>query len=78
VGAGYASTSRTAFRVVQAWGPDKARQSTVISEHATAAEAFGEIDRLASEMVRTGAPSDAVELIVVDANDRIVKRPNTH
>jgi hypothetical protein len=47
------------FRVVQPWGSDKARQSTVISEHATAAEAFREIDRLASEMVRTGAPSDA-------------------
>ena len=27
-------------------------------EHATAADAFGEIDRLASEMVRTGAPSN--------------------
>jgi hypothetical protein len=45
-----------------------------ISEHATAAEAFREIDRLASEMVRTGAPSDAVELIVVDQDDRIMSR----
>jgi hypothetical protein len=49
------------FRVVQPWGPDKARQATLISEHATAAEAFAEIDRLSAEMVRTGAPSDAVE-----------------
>ena len=32
------------FRVVQPWGPDKAPQSTVISEHATAAKAFAEID----------------------------------
>ena len=37
------------------------------SGHATAAEAFREIDWLASEMVRTGAPSDAVELVVVNA-----------
>jgi hypothetical protein len=47
----------------------------VISEHATAAEAFREIDRLASEIVRTGAPSDAVELVVVDQDDRIARRP---
>jgi hypothetical protein len=66
------------FRVVQPWGPDKARQATLISEHATAAEAFREIDRLASEMVRTGAPSDAVELVVVDPDDRVVLRPKVH
>lgn len=59
--------SRTPYRVVQPWGPDKARQVTVISEHPTAAAAFAEIDRLCAEMVRTGAPSDAVELLVVDA-----------
>ncbi len=56
------------FRIVQPWGPDKARQATLISEHATAAEAFREIDRLASEMVRTGSPSDAVAFVVVDAD----------
>ena len=63
------------FRIVQPWGPDRVRQATVISEHATAAEAFAEIDRLASEMVRTGAPSDAVELLVADASGRLVRRP---
>ena len=66
------------FRVVQPWGPDKARQSTLISDHATAAEAFGEIDRLASEMVRTGAPSDAVELVVVDLDDHVVRWTEVH
>ena len=35
-------------------GTDKAQQFTLISEHATAAEAFAEIDRLAAQMVRTG------------------------
>jgi hypothetical protein len=29
-------------------------------------------------MVRTGAPSDAVELIVVDGTGRIVQRPEAH
>lgn len=38
----------------------------MISEHPTAAAAFAEIDRLSSGMVRTGAPSDAVELMVID------------
>ena len=66
------------FRIVQPWGPDKARQATLISEHRTVAEAFGEIDRLSEQMVRTGAPSDGVELLVVDADDRIVQRPGLH
>jgi hypothetical protein len=50
----------------------------VISEHSTAAEVFREIDRLSSEMVRTGAPSDAVELVVIDAVGLIVSRPDVH
>lgn len=69
---------RASFRVVQPWGPDKARQATLISEHATAAEAFREIDRLSAQMVRTGAQSDAVEFVVVDADDRMVQRPGAH
>ena len=50
-----------AFRVVQPWGPKIAKQSTVLSKHASAEDAFREIDRLAAEMVRTGAPSDPIE-----------------
>ena len=64
------------FRVVQPWGPDEAHQATELSEHSTGAEAFDEIDRLSAQMVRTGAPSDAVELIVVDDHDRVVRRPD--
>ena len=60
------------FRIVQPRGPDKANQSTLISEHATAADAFTEIDRLAREMVRTGAPSDVVELVAIDQTGEIV------
>jgi hypothetical protein len=67
-----------AYRVVQPWGRDKARDATLISEHTTAAEAFTESDRLAAQMVQTGAPSDAVELIMVDAVGGMVPRPGTH
>ncbi len=66
------------FRVVQPWGPHKGRQATLMSEHHTVAAAFREIDRLSSEMVRTGAPSDAIELVVVDAADQIIPRPGAH
>ena len=53
-------------RIVQPFGGDKAREATLLSEHATVAEAFAEIDRLSAQMVRTGAPSNAIEVIVVD------------
>ena len=34
--------------------------------------------QLSSEMVRTGAPSDAVELIVVDQDGRVGRRQDAH
>ena len=74
--AGYAHAVAGAFRVVQPWGRDVARQSTLISEHHTAAAAFAEIDRLAAQMVRTGARSDSVQLLVVDRGGRVVPRPD--
>jgi hypothetical protein len=63
------------FRLVQPWGTDKARQATIVSEHATAGEAFDEMDRLAEQMVRTGAQGDAIELLVIDGRGQIVSRP---
>jgi len=71
---GRCGASRLPFSVVQPYGRDKARESTTMSWHATAADAFAEIDRLSTQMARTGAPTNAVELIVVDANDQIVSR----
>lgn len=62
------------YRVVQPWGRDRAMQSTLISEHSSAAQAFAAIDTLAAQMMRTGAPSNAVELIVVDPDCQIVRR----
>ena len=58
--------------------PDKGREATLISEHETAAEAFAEIDRLAAQLVRSGAPPDAVELLVIDADSRLLMRPGAH
>ena len=69
---------RGPFRLVQPWGHDKARQATLQSEHPTIGEAFEQMDRLAEQMGRTGVPSDAVGLIVGDADDEIVARPRFH
>ena len=64
------------YRVVQPWGPDKVRQATVISQHHTVAAAFNEIDGFADQMMRNGVPGNAVELFVLDAENRVVARPN--
>jgi hypothetical protein len=64
-----------AFRLVQPWGADRGREATVISEHATAADAFRALDAHAERMVQTGARSDAIELLVVDAAGNPVARP---
>jgi hypothetical protein len=66
------------YRVVQPWGPDKGRQATLQSEHTTVAEAFAALDVLSAEIVRTGAPSDAIDLIVVDDDGRPVTRSSRH
>lgn len=49
---------------------------TVQSEHATVGQAFAAIDSLGARMVRTGAPSDAIELIVVNERGEKIDRPS--
>jgi hypothetical protein len=44
----------------------------------TAADAFGEIDRLSAQMLSTGDRSDAIELVVVDREGQVVGRPGVH
>jgi hypothetical protein len=51
-------------------GPDKGRQATLLSEHASTGAAFAAIDAMRAQMARTGAPTDASELIVVDEDGR--------
>jgi hypothetical protein len=62
------------YRVVQPYGvrPD---EWTLIGEYGAVLEAFAALDALSAQMVRTGAPSDAVELIVVDDRVDRVARP---
>jgi hypothetical protein len=66
------------YRVVQPWGRDKARQATVVSEHHTPKAAFSAIDRVAALAARTGTSTDHLELLVVDDQGRIVRRPDAH
>jgi hypothetical protein len=64
------------YRVVQPYRRDKARDSTIIQRAATAADAFAEIDRLSAQMVRTGAPNDAIETDWGRPERQIVPRPS--
>lgn len=66
------------FWVVRPWGPDKGRQATVQSVHATVAEAFDAVDRFATDVSRTGASSDGIELVVADDDGEVIPRPGTH
>ena len=54
------------YRVAPSVGTDKGQQATLQSEHATIDEAFAALDAIRAQMARTGAPSDAIELIVAD------------
>jgi len=44
----------------------------------TVAEAFAALDAISAKMMRTGTPSNAIELVVVDENGRQVERPDSH
>ena len=55
MGGALACASSMTYRFVQPYGRDVDGESTVVSEHAPAADAFAKIDRLATQMVRTGA-----------------------
>ena len=41
------------FRIVQPYGREVGRESTLVSEHPTVSDPFAEMDRLAAQMVRT-------------------------
>ena len=67
------------FRVVQPYGRDPFRESTVVSVHATADAAFSKIDRLSAQMTQSRARFDAVELVVIDFEKQfVVRRSNPH
>ena len=68
------------FHLVQSWGRDTDRQATVIGTHATAEDAYAELDRIAAKLARDDLPEDDLEIYVVDDQrepvPRSVKRPN--
>jgi hypothetical protein len=65
------------YHVVQPYGV-RVGEWTLLSEHESAQEAFAAIDRLSERMLRTGAPSDAIEVMVVDEQGVTVARPGVH
>jgi hypothetical protein len=51
----------------------------MLSQHQTVDAAFAEVDRLAATMARTGAPTNAVGLVVIDVvGAMIVSRSEMH
>jgi hypothetical protein len=57
------------YRVVQPHG-SRREEWTVQSEHSTIGDAFAALDALTAQMERTSAPTDAIELIVVNDKAR--------
>jgi hypothetical protein len=62
------------FRLVQPWGKDPNLESTTVSLHGTAEEAFAEIERLADRIMATGDRPDAIALVVIGPDGRVVVR----
>jgi hypothetical protein len=60
------------FRRVQPWGRNPDRESTTVSVHATAEEAFAEIERLAYRIANTGDRPEAIALVVIGPDADVV------
>ena len=67
---------RSALLVVQPYTDrtDRLTSAIVVSEHATAAEAFAELDRMADRLRHFSLPGNAIEMLVVDTKRRPVLR----
>jgi hypothetical protein len=57
--------------LVQPWGKDPNLESTIVSLHETAAQAFAEIERLADPIIATGDRPDAITLVVIGPDGRV-------
>jgi hypothetical protein len=64
------------FRVIQRWGPNLARHSTVLSEYSKRAAAFADMDQRVAIHVEAGAVAEALQLLVIDGDGRPVERPS--
>ena len=54
------------------------KRSNLISEHLIAVDAFAAIDRMVEQMEHTGAPTVAIELVVIDSVGKRVTRPDAN
>ena len=69
--------SRTGpFRVIQRWGPNLARHSTVFSEYTKRAAAFADLDDRIAIQVEAGAVAEALQMLVIDGDGCQVPRPS--
>ena len=64
------------FRVIQRWGPNLARHSTVLSEYSKRGNAFMDLDRRIAVLVEAGAVADALQMLVIDGDGCQVPRPS--
>jgi hypothetical protein len=65
-------TRKGPFRVVQPWGPNLARHSTVLTEHPSLTGAVDEIHRRRETLIEAGALAEAIKLLVIDGEGRVV------
>jgi hypothetical protein len=60
------------------WRPNKAKDSSTISDHEIVEDEFAEIDRWTAELLRGASGSDAIEMAVVDFAGRLIPRRHSH
>ena len=65
-------TRKGPFRVVQPWGPNLARHSTVLTEHHSLPGAVDEVGRRREALVEAGAQAEAITLLVLDGEGHVV------
>ena len=64
------------FRVIRLWGPEDDRQgASFITERATLSQAFADVDHITAG-IASDARWKASELVVVDKNGRVQRRPD--
>lgn len=69
--------SEGGYQLVQPYGL-RIGEWTVLGTYDTAADAFAVLDLKTALMLFRGAPSDAIQVLVVDADGKHVPRPGAH
>jgi hypothetical protein len=60
------------FRVIQPWGPNLTRHSTVLTEHLSLPGALDEVDRRRAALIEAGAQAEAINFLVLDGEGKVV------